>query len=101
MHGDAAERFRLMTLPRGGDCDSEPLLLAVLIRSVDRHLPLALINVRAPDSRVAVAGDHTILAVGVPPGPDERTLRCGSGALTLIETTDDWGIGRPSDDTDL
>lgn len=105
LHGDAAERFGLMTplmtLLRGGDCDSKSLLLATLIRSVDPHLPLALVHVRAPDFQRAAAEDHTILAVGVPPGQGERTLRYGSRAFTLIEATDDWDVGRLSDDTDL
>jgi hypothetical protein len=42
-----------------------------------------------------------ILAVGVPPGPGERTLSYGPREFTLIEATDDWDIGRLSEDTDL
>jgi hypothetical protein len=99
MHGDAAERFELMTplmtLLRGGDCDSKSLLLAALIRSVDATVPLALVHCMLSDE------PHVCLAVGVPHGPGERTFQHGSRAFTLIEATDDWDIGRLSPDTDL
>lgn len=105
LHGDAAERFGLMTplmtLLRGGDCDSKSLLLATLIRSIDPLIPLALVDIHAPGAPDGAAEGHAILAVGVPSRRGERTLQYGARAFTLIEATSDWDIGRLSPDTDL
>jgi hypothetical protein len=105
LHGDASGRFGLMTplmtLIRGGDCDSKSMLLASLIRSVDREVPLLLVTCRTPGTENGPVEDHALLAVGIPAQADEQTLIWESVEYVLIETTSDWGVGSLSEDTEL
>lgn len=113
-HADGKDRFGIRppaaTLLRGGDCDSKSLLLAALLRSVDRSLPIALVHVKCTGAGRPGPEPHTILGVALPdPLASEQTATVGDRRLTLIETTHgsydvenpfDFGIGEIADDTD-
>jgi hypothetical protein len=101
LHGEHRERFGLMTplmtLMKGGDCDSKSLLLATMFRSIEPRLPVAIVRVkdRGPSR---VLEPHAIMAVGVQARTDERTLRWQGTSFVLIESTGDWDIGQLSPD---
>ncbi len=105
IHGDSRERFGVMTplmaLLHGGDCDSKALLLATLIRSLDREVSLAVLKVPSMPNDGTMPVDHAVLGVGIAPKAGERTLKSPSGELVLVETTSDWGIGELPKDLDL
>lgn len=92
-HYQGGLRTPLMTLLRGGDCDSKCLLLATLIRSQRPGIPIEIIGVRggADSDR----NDHAVLAVGIDPRDSEwkRNMTCGRRGV-LIETTGAWGVGQ-------
>lgn len=87
-------RSPLSTLFLGGDCDCKALLLAGLIRSVRPTVDLALLHVNRNEP-------HACLGVAIPPGDGEGFVRVGDRDLVVIETTDDWDLGRLSVRTDL
>jgi hypothetical protein len=68
-----------------GDCDTRAVLLASLARSVrlcEVHL------VRDADHA------HMLAAAAIPVLPGDRFVRAGDAQLVLVETTDDWPLGR-------
>ena len=87
-------RSPLATLFRGGDCDCKTLLLAGLIRSVRPTIDLALLHVNRDEP-------HACLGVVIPAVDGEGSVRVGDRDLVVIETTDDWDLGRLSVRTDL
>lgn len=87
-------RSPLATLFRGGDCDCKTLLLAGLIRSVRPTVDLALLHVNRDEP-------HACLGVAIAPADGEGYVRVGERDLVVIETTDDWDLGRLSVRTDL
>ena len=87
-------RSPLATLFLGGDCDCKALLLAGLIRSVRPTIDLALLHVNRDEP-------HACLGVAMTPAGGEGFVRVGSRDLVVIETTDDWDLGRLSVRTDL
>jgi hypothetical protein len=88
--GDGKHRFGLSmplwALATGtGDCDTRAVLLASLARSVrlcEVHL------VRDADHA------HMLAAAAIPVLPGDRFVRAGDAQLVLVETTDDWPLGR-------
>ena len=113
-HRDGARRMGIRppatALLRGGDCDTKSLLLAALIRSIDRRIPLALIDVKCKGPRDLVPVDHVIVGVGdILTKPGEQTRTIDGVNLLLIETTHgsfdrnnpfDWDLGHTAEDTD-
>jgi hypothetical protein len=113
-HRDGARRMGIRppatALLRGGDCDTKSLLLAALIRSIDRGIPLALIDVKCKGPRDLVPVEHTIVGVGgILTKPGEQTRTIEGVNLLLIETTHgsfdrnnpfDWDLGHTAEDTD-
>jgi hypothetical protein len=87
-------RSPLSTLFLGGDCDCKALLLAGLIRSVRPTVDLAMLHVNRDEP-------HACLGVAIPAGEGEGYVRAGERDLLVIETTDDWDLGRLSVRTDL
>jgi hypothetical protein len=83
------------TLLFGGDCDSKSLLLASMIRSVDRAMPLALVHCMNGDT------PHMILAVGCERAKGEDAITVTGTELVLVETTSDWGVGHVGTGVDL
>jgi hypothetical protein len=86
-------RTPLMTLLKGGDCDSKSMLLICLIRSIRPNLPLALIHIDSGEP-------HAMLAVGGIARDGEVRKTFGGVEYVLIESTSDWDIGRISEDSD-
>jgi hypothetical protein len=86
-------RTPLMTLLKGGDCDSKCLLLATLVRALRPSLPMEIIFVRGEVN--SVENDHAVLAVGIAPARTEwkRNMQCGVPGV-LIESTSSWGISK-------
>lgn len=87
-------RSPLSTLFLGGDCDCKVLLLAGLIRSVRPTVELAMLHVNRDEP-------HACLGVAIPAADGEGAVRVGRRDLLVIETTDDWDLGRLSVRTDL
>lgn len=87
-------RSPLATLFEGGDCDCKALLLAGLIRSIRPGIDLALLHVNRDEP-------HACLGVAIAPAGGEGYVRVGDRDLVVIETTDDWDLGRLSVRTDL
>lgn len=87
-------RSPLATLFLGGDCDCKTLLLAGLIRSVRPTVDLAMLQVNR-------AEPHACLGVAIEAGEGEASVRVGDRDLLVVETTDDWDLGRLSVRTDL
>jgi hypothetical protein len=85
-------RSPLMTLLKGGDCDSKCLLLASMIHSLRPELPMEIMFVRGTEE--STENDHAVLAVGIIPLASEwgRNMSCGRRGV-LIETTAGWGMG--------
>ncbi len=83
------------TLLFGGDCDSKSLLLASMIRSVDRAMPLALVHCMNGDT------PHMILAVGCEARPGEQCVAIDGAPFVLVETTSDWDLGFVGPSIDL
>jgi hypothetical protein len=104
---DGTNRFGirppLSTLIRGGDCDSKSLLLLTMIRALDPNVSLAIIHVNESNFPRDPSSDtnHVIAGVAIAPKPGERTLRQGNVTYVLIESTDDWDVGRLSAATKL
>lgn len=93
---DGKHRLDLRTpgavLLRGGDCDSKSLLLAALMRSVDPSVPICVVSIDR------ISGDnHAILGIGVNSEKGEAFWDSPRGPVLLIETTDQWGMGRLSE----
>ena len=88
--GDSKHRFGLATplwcLATGvGDCDTRAVLLIALTRSIrlcEVHL------VRDADHQ------HMLAAAAIPVVAGDRILRPQGKTLVLVETTDEWPIGR-------
>ena len=88
--GDGKHRFGLSmplwALVTGtGDCDTRAVLLAALTRSIrlcEVHL------VRDADHQ------HMLAAAAIPVLAGDRFVRAEGKTLVLVETTDDWPIGR-------
>ena len=83
------------TLLFGGDCDSKSLLLASMIRSVDRAMPLALVHCMNGDT------PHMILAVGCEAKPGEQCVAIDGTPVVLLETTTDRDLGFVGPSIDL
>lgn len=75
------------TLLRGGDCDSKAVLLAALIRAVDRQMPLVMVSVTVKDR------PHVLLGVGIPAEPCSAILDYQGTRYVLIEVTSSLGVG--------
>lgn len=93
--GDGKHRFGLSmplwALATGtGDCDTRAVLLAALARSIglcEVHL------VRDADHQ------HMLAAADIPVSAGDRIVRPGGRALVLVETTDEWPLGRVASHT--
>ena len=93
--GDGKHRFGL-SMPAWalatdtGDCDTRAVLLAALARSVrlcDVHL-------------VRDAGHaHMLAAAEIPVQRGDAIVRAGERTLVLVETTDEWPVGRVPEQT--
>ncbi len=88
-------RTPIVTLFEGGDCDSKSLLLAAMIRSIDRKIGLTLVHCMNGDT------PHMILSVGCEAASEEQRVLVGSTPQLLIETTSDWDVGYISPAIDL
>lgn len=93
--GDGKHRFGL-SMPAWalatdtGDCDTRAVLLAALARSVrlcDVHL------VRDADHA------HMLAAAEIPVQRGDAIVRAGERTLVLVETTDEWPVGRVPEQT--
>jgi hypothetical protein len=90
--GDTKHRFGL-SMPlwalasNRGDCDTRAVLLVSLARSID------LCDVELVRD---AAHQHMLAAAAIPVKKGDHLVRPNGQALVLVETTDDWPVGRVS-----